>query len=160
MERRVLEFNLISTSVIGNTNIMKLIQVVRPTFEFSLLSSVSEMMIGVLQHFVTLMPGRGYSKEMIQQTRWNLREEVRLLPAADVYPFAQSVTMNIIIWNYKAALKPSFQSNVCDLVSIHDLAILIVMETRLGKEKAKEITYMLPFQGAIHTDTIGFAGDL
>lgn len=130
-------------------------------FNFSLLLSVREMMIGVLQQGVTLMLGKGYSKEMIQQTRWNLREEVRLLPTADVFSsFAQSVMMNIILWNCKAALKPSFQSNVCDLVSINDLAILIVMETRLGKEKVKEITYMLPFQGVIHTDTIGFAGDL
>ncbi|XP_075655125.1 uncharacterized protein LOC142625332 [Castanea sativa] len=34
------------------------------------------------------------------------------------------------------------------------------METRLGGDKAKVITENLPFQGAIHTDTVGFAGGL
>ena len=31
----------------------------------------------------------------------------------------------------------------------------MVMETRLGRERAKGITDRLPFDGAIHTDTIG-----
>ena len=100
------------------------------------------------------MLGRGYPKEMIEWTGWNLRDEGRLLPTTDVcHSFVQSIMMNIIIWNCRGALKPSFQSNVCDLVSIHDLAILIVMETRLGKDKTKEITDRLPFQGANGTIT-------
>ena len=64
----------------------------------------------------------------------------------DVCPsFARSIMMNIIIWNCRGGLKPSFQSNVRDLISIHDLAILIVIETHLSKDKAKEITDRLPF---------------
>ena len=31
------------------------------------------------------------------------------------------------------------------------------METRLGSERAKEITNRLPFQGVIHIDSVGFA---
>ena len=42
----------------------------------------------------------------------------------------------------------------------HDPTIMIVMETRIGGERAKEISNKLPFDRAIHTDTIGFAGDL
>ena len=34
------------------------------------------------------------------------------------------------------------------------------METKLGGIRAKQITDRLPFNGAIHTDTIGFAGGL
>ena len=34
------------------------------------------------------------------------------------------------------------------------------METRVGGEKAKELTDRLPFDGVIHTDTIGYAGGL
>ncbi|XP_075633671.1 uncharacterized protein LOC142606161 [Castanea sativa] len=34
------------------------------------------------------------------------------------------------------------------------------METRLGGDRTKEITDRLPFDGAIHTDTIGYAGGL
>ena len=34
------------------------------------------------------------------------------------------------------------------------------METRVGGERAREITDRLPFNGAIHTKTIGYAGGL
>ena len=68
--------------------------------------------------------------------------------------------MNIIIWNCRGAFKPSFQENFCDLVANHDPAIFVVMETCIGSERAKVITDKLPFQGAIHIDSIGFAGGL
>ena len=42
----------------------------------------------------------------------------------------------------------------------HNRAILVVMETRVGGDKAKEITDSLPFDGAFHTETIGYAGGL
>ncbi|XP_023918482.1 uncharacterized protein LOC112030031 [Quercus suber] len=68
--------------------------------------------------------------------------------------------MNIIIWNCKGALKPSFQKHVRELVQNHDPAILVVMETRVGGERARAITDNLPFDGVIHMDTIGYAGGL
>lgn len=68
--------------------------------------------------------------------------------------------MNIAIWNSRGALKRNFQSHVRDLAQIHDLAIIVVMETKLGGNSAREITNQLPFDGAIHTDTIGYAGGL
>ena len=68
--------------------------------------------------------------------------------------------MNIIIWNCRGALKPSFKKRVGDLVQNHNPAILVVMETRVGGDRAREITNLLPFDGAIHTDTIGYAGGL
>ena len=43
---------------------------------------------------------------------------------------------------------------------VHDLAVFVVMETRLERERAKDITDSLPFDGAIHVDTIGYAGVL
>lgn len=43
---------------------------------------------------------------------------------------------------------------------VHDLAVFMVMETRLERERAKDITDSLPFDGAIHVDTIGYAGVL
>lgn len=68
--------------------------------------------------------------------------------------------MNIITWKCREALKPSFQNCVRDLVHNHDPAIMIIMETCIGGDKARDITDRLPFNGAIHTDTIGFAGGL
>ena len=71
-----------------------------------------------------------------------------------------SVIMNIIIWNSRGVLKPNFQHHVRELAQRHNPAILVVMETKLGGARAKEITDRLPFDGAIHTETIGFAGGL
>ena len=68
--------------------------------------------------------------------------------------------MNIIIWNSKGVLKPNFQTHIRELVQNYDPTILVVMEARLGGDKAKEITDRLPFNGAIHTDIIGYAGGL
>ena len=70
------------------------------------------------------------------------------------------VIMNIIIWNSKGVLKPNFQHHVRELARNHNPAILVIMETKLGGAPMKEITDRLPFDGAIHTKTIGFAGGL
>ena len=69
-------------------------------------------------------------------------------------------TMNILIWNSRGALKPSFQTDIHELARRHNPAILVVMETKLGGSKAKEVSDRLPFDGAIHTETIGFTGGL
>ncbi|XP_075663106.1 uncharacterized protein LOC142632618 [Castanea sativa] len=58
------------------------------------------------------------------------------------------------------ARKPSFHNRVRELVQNHNLAVLVVMKTRVGGERARELTDKLPFDKAIHTDTIGFAGGL
>ena len=63
--------------------------------------------------------------------------------------------INYIIWDSRGALKPNFQSHVKELARVHDPAVFVVMETLLGGETAKGITDKLPFDGAIHTDTIG-----
>lgn len=55
-------------------------------------------------------------------------------------------------------LKPNFQDHVRDLVQNHNLAIFVAMETWIGGDRAKEIMDRLPFNGAICTDTIGYAG--
>lgn len=98
---------------------------------------------------------------MMRKIGWNLRDEVKSLPLVYECPTPyHSLIMNIIIWNCRDALKPSFQKHVRDLVRNHDLAILIVMETRIGGDTAAEIIEKLTFDGAIHTDTIGYVGGL
>ena len=71
-----------------------------------------------------------------------------------------NLIMNVIIWNCRGALKPSFQNRIRDLVQSYNPAILVVMETRVGGDRAREITDRLSFDGAVHTDTIGYAGGL
>ena len=86
----------------------------------------------------------------MRRTRWNLREEAPYLPPIDdSFSFLYSIMMNIIIWNCRGTLKPSFQSDIRELIIKYDLAILVIMETHIGGDRAKEITDRLPFQGAI-----------
>lgn len=94
-------------------------------------------------------------------TGWNLREEALYPLLANDCPLPHhSIMMNIIICNCRGALKPSLQSDVRELITNYDPAILVIMETRIGGDRAKEITNRLPFQEAIHTDTIGYARGL
>ena len=68
--------------------------------------------------------------------------------------------MNVIIWNCRGALKPSFKIRVGELVQSYNPAILVVIETRVGGDRAREITDLLPFDRAFHTETIGYVGGL
>ena len=68
--------------------------------------------------------------------------------------------MNIVVWNCRGALKPNFQSHVRELVRCHNPDVLVVMETRIGGDRAKDISDRLPFDNAIHTETMGFAGGI
>ena len=68
--------------------------------------------------------------------------------------------MNILVWNCRGTLKPNFQNHVKELARNHNPVVLVVMETRIGGDKAKEITDRLPFNGVIHMEMIGFAGGI
>ena len=65
------------------------------------------------------------------------------------------LNMNILIWNCWGALNATFKNVVIDLVQLHSLAIMIVTETKVGDNRAKEIASQLPFDGAIVSSTIG-----
>lgn len=68
--------------------------------------------------------------------------------------------MNVLIWNFKDAMKPKFKTTLLDLVSWHHPAIVVVIETRMGRAKADAIIRTLPFDRAYSTETIGFAGGI
>ena len=68
--------------------------------------------------------------------------------------------MNIIAWNCRGALKPSFRNHVRDLVNNHNPAMMIITKTQIGGDQARGIIDKLQFDGAIHTETIGFAWGL
>ena len=96
------------------------------------------------------------------RTECNLRKEAKLLsPSKFFLPvLVLVVIMNCISWNCRGAGKASFQNQVRDFVNNHNPAILIIMETRVSGERAREITSRLPFDGVILTDTIGFSGGI
>ena len=63
-------------------------------------------------------------------------EEALYLPPFDECPSPNHcLVMNIIAWNCRGALKPSFQNHVRDLVHNHDPAIMIIMGTRIGGDR-------------------------
>ena len=68
--------------------------------------------------------------------------------------------MNIFIWNCRGALSPYFQSIIHDMVQTHHPTIMIIMETKVCGNRAKEISDRLSFDGAIHANNIGFFGGL
>ncbi|XP_023883670.1 uncharacterized protein LOC111995958 [Quercus suber] len=96
----------------------------------------------------------------MEKTEWNSKREVELLLPHDKCPLLVTFTMNIIIWNSRGMLKPYFQNHVRGLARNHNSTILVIMETKLGGARAREITDRLPFDGTIHTETIGFTGGL
>ena len=156
-----LGMSLSVTSFMGNWYAMKIIQVFQPTTIFNLHVMAEEKKMGVLEHCIAMMPGIGQTMELVKKTKWNLIEEARLLP-----PFDECLTpnhwlvMNIIVWNCRGALNPEFQNHVRELVQNHNPAMLIVMETRVGGDRTKEIMDRLPFDEAIHTETIGYTSGL
>ena len=68
--------------------------------------------------------------------------------------------MNLIIWNCRRTLNPTFCNNVIDLTRIHNLAILILTETKASGDRAKRTANRLPFNGAIFANTIGLSSGL
>jgi len=116
--------------------------------------------MGVIEHNPTVYPGEGQTMEILNWFGWMLREEVILMPPFDECLILLYIVflMNVLIWNCKGALKPTFQSHVRELIRIHNLAILVLMETKVGGERAREITDRLLFDSVIHTDTIAYAG--
>ena len=135
----------------GQPACYKLLQVFQPIMEFSIHSIATEKMMGVLKHCMTLMPSRGQKKEMVRMTGWNLMEEAKLLPPFDECLIPNHfLVMNIIAWNCRGPLKPSFQNHVWELVHNHDPTIMIIMETCIGGDRARDITGRLPFNGHPH----------
>ena len=82
-------------------------------------------------------------------------------PLIDLFFFLfLSFSMNFLIWNCRGAQKPSFQNYIHELTQMYDPAIFVIMETKLGGNIAKMVMDRLPFDGTIHTETIGLSSGL
>ncbi|XP_023881941.1 uncharacterized protein LOC136065446 [Quercus suber] len=132
-----------------------------PIMELNLLLVARVLKIGVVEYCLTSATGKDSSTKMLMKIKWNQRKEADLLPPYNECPtLYHHFIMNIIAWNCRGALKPSFQEHIRDLVQNHDPAIMVVIETKVGRARAKESTDRLSFNGAICTETIGYAGGL
>lgn len=55
------------------------------------------------------------------------------LPLSDFVTLSlSSLIMNIVVWNCRGALSPSFQSFFHDMAQIHSPAIMIITETKIS----------------------------
>lgn len=68
--------------------------------------------------------------------------------------------MNLVAWNCQGAQKPSFQNTVRDLAQAFSPTVMIISKTKVGGARAKSISDHLPFNGAIHANTIGLTSGL
>lgn len=82
----MLETQPFATTIMGNRPCTMIIQVFKPMLMFNLHSIAWELKLGILEHYLTLIPGRGLMKEMIEMTRWNLRKEAEVRPPFDKCP--------------------------------------------------------------------------
>lgn len=70
------------------------------------------------------------------------------------------IIMNILIWNYRGALNPSFQRVIRDMVRPHLPTIMVITETKVSRDRAKGIADRLPIDGASFANSIGLFGGL
>ena len=141
--------------------VLKLIQVCLPIKKFKILVSSIKREMGVLEHMMVLSTRETQTEAHLKGMGWNLITQGKALPYPDRCPiFGHLVSMNIIVWNCHGALSPNFGCAVADLVRDYSPTMMIVTETRVGGERAKVITDRLPFDGAIYTNTVGYAGGI
>ena len=102
--------------------------------------------MGVMEHVLVLKQGMGYTKKVLKDLGWTMMEQMRVLPLIDEYSsLDMHLSMNIILWNCREALNPNFHQLVENIVSCHSPSMMIITETRVGGDRAKEIIDRLPF---------------
>ena len=97
-------------------------------------------------------------REELRQVGWNWMTSRRAF-ALECESFKHHISpkMNILIWNCKGAMKPSFRSSIRDLTKFHSPGIVVVTETRISGSRAGYILRSLPYDGIHTTDPIGYA---
>ena len=146
LQQRMLMDQPITTSIMGNREGRKIIQIFYPIQIFSLVISQCERQMGVMEHVLILKQGMGYTKKVLKDLGWTMMEQMRALPPIDECPSPDMhLSMNIILWNFREALNPNFHQSVENIVSCHSPSMMIITETRVGGDRAKEIIDRLPF---------------
>ena len=126
---------------------------------FTIGTLTKQTQLNLLEHAITLMPGTHVDKENLQQVGWNWMNFRRAF-AIECESFEPHLSpkMNILVWNCREAMEPSFRSSICDLTKFHAPGIVVVTETRISGSRAGEILRTLPYDGIHTTDPIGYAG--
>lgn len=89
---------------------------------------------------------------------WKLNREVIFSPTFHLIFcsfFLLPLIMNMMIWNCRGALSPTFRNNVSELVRVHSPAIMIITKTKVNGDRAKKIADRLPLDGVILQTHLG-----
>ncbi|KAL8167801.1 hypothetical protein V2J09_009300 [Rumex salicifolius] len=65
----------------------------------------------------------------------------------------------IISWNVQGAGSRSFLNNLKNLIRLHDLTILVLLETRISGSQANKVCAQIGFDGLIRVEAVGFSGE-
>ncbi|KAF8390857.1 hypothetical protein HHK36_023156 [Tetracentron sinense] len=68
--------------------------------------------------------------------------------------------MKLVVWNGRGAGGKTFLRNLKELIRMHDPQILVLMETRIGEEKAVSVISKLHFSGSFRVDAQGYSGGI
>ena len=68
--------------------------------------------------------------------------------------------MNMLIWNCREALNPTFCDVVNNLIQMHSPTIMVIGETKVSGERAKRISDRINLDGAIFANSIDLSGGL
>ncbi|GLT78299.1 hypothetical protein SLA2020_498390 [Shorea laevis] len=68
--------------------------------------------------------------------------------------------MKIMSWNCRGTANQEFKQNAIDIINQHNPGILVIMETKLVGEKAKEAVEALRFPKKVIVDSDGLVGGI
>ena len=86
---------------------------------------------------------------------------ISLLPPTKAFLLSLFILiMNMLIWNCRGAINPTFCDVVNELVRLHSPAIMIIVETKVSGDRARRILENLDLDGAIFANSIGLTGGL
>jgi len=100
------------------------------------------------------------SKDLLRRLGWSMVDAAMMNPNPSEIPLRQFVKMNILMWNCRGALNPDFKRRIFGMAINHQPSIMVIIETRIGGERAERIIEGFPFDGFITTDTIRYASGL
>ncbi|KAI8011954.1 hypothetical protein LOK49_LG06G01540 [Camellia lanceoleosa] len=92
----------------------------------------------------------------------NLKKAKELLGIVDQMspPNFNSSSMNLLIWNCKGAGNKNFKRNLLDLVQIHKLDLLVLMETKVELVSMGMFFNQMGFTTLAHVDSVGRSGGI
>ena len=109
--------------VMGNLSLIKLLQFSMPTIACTLDILSNQAQFRILKHSMNLFPSVLRERNELRQA-WKLKE-IGEEPSSMCFDsrISPNPIMNILIWNCRGAMKPTFKKTVMDLVEWHQPVI-------------------------------------